>query len=431
MTADTEYQIAPDIQADFEKLLDAGLVKKGLGFLEADHESRIAEQIAITEIPASFEEETVRAEEYARRMQELGLKNVHLDEAHNAIGYWNGTGERPLLVVSAHLDTVFPSGYDAKVSTDEQGRLHAPGIADDGSGLSALLSIVRALKTIEAPLIGDIMFVGDVGEEGRGDLRGMKHLFASNQGIDGFISIDSTGATNIIYQGLGSKRFECVFRGPGGHSYGAFGDIPSPIHAMGRAISKIADIQTPETPRTTFTVSVVNGGTSINSIAAEAIMQTDTRSETAAQLDATVSELINAVKMAVIEENARWTIPWDSTDNITVDITLVGDRPGGMVAADARHVQAAYLATCAINQAPELEGPGSTDANIPILLGIPALTLGAGGEGCNIHSLDEYYDPTEAYLGPQRILLTLLSLVGVEGLTAPVLTPHPGYTYKA
>lgn len=413
--------VSSEIQDVFNQLLSAPKIQHGLAFLKNDQETRIIEQQQITEIPAPPFHEEKRALDYTQRLTAAGLKDVYSDDEGNVLGRWKGTQSRPKIVVCAHLDTVFPVGYPADVTIDAHGRLHAPGIADNGSGLAALLSVVRALKASGIHPSGDILFVGDVGEEGRGDLRGIKHLFKTVNDIDGFISIDGTGAERIIYQGLGSKRFEFTFKGPGGHSYQAFGKIPSPIHAMGRAISKIADIQVPDDPKTTFTVSVVNGGTSINSIAASVGMQTDTRSESALQLEKTIAEIVNAVKLSVIEENARWNIPWDSQNNIYVDIKLVGDRPGGFAAADAVHVQAAYAATQALGLEPELSGPGSTDANIPISLGIPALTLGAGGKGEHIHSLEESFDPTDAYLGPQRVFLTLLGMAGIDGLTAPLL----------
>ncbi|MBD3306072.1 M20/M25/M40 family metallo-hydrolase, partial [candidate division KSB3 bacterium] len=247
--------LSPEIQRLFDRMLAAPAVQRGLTFLTADQEQRLAEQQALTEIPAPPFQEDARAEEYARRMRELGLQHVHRDDEGNVIGYWKGTGERPLLVVSAHLDTVFPPGYAPAVTVDANGILHAPGISDNGSGLAALLALIRALRASEVQPIGDIMFVGDVGEEGRGDLRGIKYLFSQVNEIDGFISIDGTGADTIVYQGLGSKRFEFGFHGPGGHSYQAFGCVPSPIHALGRAIQKIADLHVPLTPKTTFTVS--------------------------------------------------------------------------------------------------------------------------------------------------------------------------------
>jgi acetylornithine deacetylase/succinyl-diaminopimelate desuccinylase-like protein len=336
----------------------------------------------------------------------------------------------PKLVVSAHLDTVFPKGYDAKVTVDEEGVIHAPGISDDGAGLAAILSVARAFNETGIQTVGDILFVGTVGEEGRGDLRGVKYLFSSMDDLDGFMSVDGDGVRRITYLALGSKRFEFTFKGTGGHSYGAFGKVASPIHAMGRAIKKIADIQVPEDPRTTFAVSIVNGGTSINSIAAEAAMQTDTRSVCPEQLEKTVSELVNCVKAAVIEENAHWKIPWDSPDNVQVIIKKVGDRPCGVCEPDAIHVQAALASAEVLGIEPELEPPGSTDSSLPICLGVPAVTLGRGGKGYNIHSPQESFDPVDAYLACQRVFLTVLGLAGMTDKVKPLLGKHSGYTYE-
>lgn len=424
------YHISAEVRERFDKILAEQAVQNGLKFIEADHEKKIAEQIEITEIPSPPFNESVRAEDFARRLKDLGMKDIHVDKEGNAIGTLKGTEGVPKLVVSAHLDTVFPKGYDSKVTVDEKGVLHAPGVSDDGAGLAAILSVARTLKETGIKTVGDILFVGTVGEEGRGDLRGVKYLFSSMEDIDGFMSVDGDGVKQITYLALGSKRFEFTFKGTGGHSFGAFGKVASPIHAMGRAIQKIANIKVPEHPKTTFAVSIVNGGTSINSIAAEATMQTDTRSESQEQLDITVSELVNCVKAAVIEENAHWKIPWDSPDNVEVVITKVGDRPCGTCEPDAVHVQAALASAEALGIEPELEPPGSTDSSLPICLNVPALTLGRGGKGYNIHSPQESFDPVDAYLASQRVFLTVLGLAGMADSVKPLLGKHAGYTYE-
>jgi len=469
LSGPTVSAYSPEVEDVYAKLLaDQGVID-ALAFIESDQDTRIAEQIVICEIPAPPFNEQLRAADYMARMIALGLEDVHIDDEGNVIGYRPGTGDGPKLVVAAHLDTVFPLGYDATV-TEEEGILYAPGIGDDSGGLAALLSVVRALNDSEIATVGDIMFVGDVGEEGRGDLRGVKNLFSEHEDIDGFISIDGSGTTGITYLGLGSKRYEFTYNGAGGHSWGAFG-IPSPIHAMGRSIAKIADMKVPTDPRTSFTVSVVNGGTAINAIAAEVVMQTDTRSVDPVQLEITVAELLAYVEQGVVEENARWGISttpgldktppglgddgppgldianppgldianppglrlpdeWAEEYRITVDINMVGDRPSGTCSPDAIHVQVAQAATEAIGAVPRLGGPSSTDSNIPIFLGVPALTLGGGGSSGRGHSPDEWFDPTNAYLGPQRILLTVFGLVGVDGVTAPLLPPGPEYHYE-
>jgi len=418
--------VIADVRKQFDKLLAEPLVREGLDFIKSNDKQRIDEQIQITEIPAPPFEERERAEDFKQRFTALGLSDVYLDAEGNVVGLLKGSEEGPKLVVSAHLDTVFPRGYDAKVTIDDNGVIHAPGISDDAAGLAALLSIVKTLKETGIQTVGDILFVGTVGEEGRGDLRGGKYLFSTMKDIDGFISIDGDGYEKIIYLGLGSKRFEFTFKGPGGHSFMAFGDVPNPIHAMGRAIEKIANIIVPDEPRTTYSVSVISGGTSVNSIATEAVMQTDTRSVCPEQLEETVARLVNCAKMAVIEENDSLKIPWDSDNNICLQIEKIGDRPSGACLPDALHVQVAWAATEAIGGTPRLELPGSTDASIPINLGIPALTLGGGGKGNGIHSPQESFDPIDAYLAVQRAFLTILVFTGIAGKTDPLLPRKSG-----
>ena len=419
--------VSPEVRERFDQLLTEPLVRKGLEFIKSDERRRIDEQIQITEIPAPPFEEKERAEDFKRRFAALALSDVHLDAEGNAVGRMKGSKGGPTLVVSAHLDTVFPKGYDATVTIDAKGVMHAPGISDDGAGLAALLSIARAVKACGIQTVGDILFVGTVGEEGRGDLRGVKHLFRTIKDIDGFISVDGDGSDKITYLGLGSKRFEFTFKGPGGHSFQAFGEVSNPIHAMGRAIANIANISVPEDPRTTYAVSVVSGGSSVNSISAGAVMLTDTRSVCPEQLDKTVSELVNCVKMAVIDENAFLKIPWDSENNIRLEIQKIGDRPSGACLPDALHVQVAWAATEALGETPRLEPPSSTDSSIPINLGIPALTLGGGGKGNGIHSPQESFDPTGASLAVQRVFLTILALAGLADKTEPLLPKSSGY----
>jgi tripeptide aminopeptidase len=422
------YSINPEVNHCYKKMLANPAVKTALAFLEQDHDQRIKELIEMVKIPSSPFGEGERASDYLRRLEELGLEYTGLDEAGNAAGLLKGHGDGRKIVIGAHLDTVFPKGYDTSVRVDENGIIHAPGISDDGAGLSVVLSLVRALKHSGIKTAKDLLFVGTVGEEGLGDLRGSKNLFKTVPDIDGFISVDGDDPGPIIYLALGSKRFEFVFKGPGGHSFLDYGRVPSPVHAMGRAIAKIAEMNPPADPKTTFTVSVVNGGTSVNSIASEVMMQTDTRSTCPIQLNKTVSQLVNCVRTAVIEENAALQIPWDSTDNITLEIKLIGDRPSGFCEPDAVHVQAAYAAAEVLGIEPKLDEPASTDASIPINLGVPAVTLGAGGKGRGIHSLAESYDPTGSHLAIQRVFLTLLGMAGISGELDPLLVKSADYS---
>ncbi len=399
-----------------ETILAHPRVVKTLEDIKADDDRAFAEQKRITEIPAPPYKEKLRAEYYQKRMQELGFKDASIDSEGNVIALRKGTGGgRPKLVVSAHLDTVFPEGTDVTVK-EKDGAILAPGIGDDSRGLAALLSLIKAMNANEISTVGDILFVGTVGEEELGNLRGVKALFRDHTDIDGFISIDGLGITRVVNQGTGSHRYEFTFRGPGGHSFQEFG-LPSAIHAMGRAIAKISDLQTPSDPKTTFTVGTVNGGTSVNAIAAEARMAVDMRSDSTDELLKLEARLLDLVKQAVVEENARW-----KTDKLAVEIKLIGDRPAGIVAMDSPIVQATQRAVSVVTRAPRVTFAGSsTDSNIAMSLGIPAVTIGGGGEGGNWHSRNEWYKPVEAWHGPQNALLTVLMLTGLDGVTKPAL----------
>src|SRR3981189_3630463 len=331
-------------------------VIKTLEDIKADDDTAFAEQKRITEIPAPPYKEKVRAEYYLKRFQELGFKNASIDTEGNVIGLRKGSGGgRPKLVVSAHLDTVFPEGTDVTVK-EKDGAILAPGIGDDSRGLAALLSLIKSINANEITTVGDVMFVGTVGEEELGNLRGVKALFRDHADIDGFISIDGLGITRVVNQARGSHRYEMIFKGPGGHSFQEFG-LPSAIHAMGRAIAKISELQTPTDPKTTFTVGTVVGGTSVNAIAGEAKMAVDMRSNSTDELLKLEARLLDLVKQAVVEENARW-----NTDKMTVEIRLIGDRPAGIVAMDSPIVQATQRTVAAIARGPPVTFPGSSTA---------------------------------------------------------------------
>src|SRR5215475_992940 len=334
------------VDAAYQALIDNPKVKAALEAIKADDAATFAEQKRITEIASPPYKEKVRAEYYLKRMRELGFKDASIDAEGNVIAVRKGTGGgRPKLAVAAHLDTVFPEGTDVTVK-EKDGTVVAPGIGDDARGLVALLAIIKAMNANGLATVGDIMFVGDVGEEELGNLRGMKALFRDHTDIDGFISIDGLGIDRVVNQGTGSHRYEMIFTGPGGHSFHEFG-LPSAIHAMGRAIAKIADLQTPSDPKTTFTVGTVSGGTSVNAIASEAHMAVDMRSNSTEELLKLEAKLLDLVKQAVAEENARW-----KSDKLTLDIKLIGDRPTGITAVDSPIVRAARNSVNAVRNGP-------------------------------------------------------------------------------
>jgi acetylornithine deacetylase/succinyl-diaminopimelate desuccinylase-like protein len=411
---------APAVETAYTAILAHPKVIKTLEDIKADDGRALAEQKRITEIPAPPYKEKVRAEYYLKRFHELGFTDASIDAEGNVVALRKGSGGGPKLVVSAHLDTVFPEGTDVTVK-EKDGVILAPGIGDDSRGLAALLSLIQAMNANDIRTVGDVLFVGTVGEEELGNLRGVKALFRDHADIDGFISIDGLGITRIVNQATGSHRYEMIFRGPGGHSFQEFG-LPSAIHAMGRAIAKISELQTPSDPKTTFTVGTVVGGTSVNAIAAEARMAVDMRSDSTEELLKLEARLLDLVKDAVQEENARW-----NSDKIGVEIKLIGDRPAGIVALDSPIVQATQRAVAVVTRAPRVTFAGSsTDSNWAMSRGIPAVTIGGGGEGGNWHSRNEWYKPVDAYFGPQNALLTILVLTGLDGVTRPALAVRQG-----
>jgi tripeptide aminopeptidase len=391
---------------DPTSLLNDPMVKAALAAIERNEPETLNEQARLTEIPAPPFKETVRGLELKRLFEKLGLKDVRIDKVGNVIGVRPGALAKPNLVVAAHLDTVFPEGTDVRVKREGK-MLRAPGIGDDGRGLAAMLSIIRALDEGGVKTTGTITFVADVGEEGLGDLRGVKALFNETlKGqIDSFISIEPGAPGRVTSAGVGSYRYRVTFKGPGGHSYGAFG-MANPIHALGRAIAKIGDIQVPAKPKTTFNVGRINGGTSVNSIAFEAWFEVDMRSETMAALDAVRDQFTAAVSDAVKIENDHWK----NRGAIVAESELVGLRPAGLTPDDSAIVKISLSAVTAMGGIPST-GAGSTDSNVPMQLGIPAVTLGGGGVASGAHSLTEAFDSTDSHLGPQIILLTAVSLV--------------------
>ena len=382
-------------------------VRAALERVRADNAWTLEQQASICEIPAPPFKEAVRAAELRRRFETLGLRNVRIDEEGNVIGERPGTGSGPSVMLSAHLDTVFPEGTDVRVRI-ENGILHGPGIGDDCRGLAVLLAVARAMESAKVRLPGTVLFVGTVGEEGQGNLRGVRHLFRAGAPRPAFfISVDGTGL-DVTSRAVGSKRYRVTYQGPGGHSYGAFG-MPNPIHALGRAIAEIGDIQVPSSPRTTFNVGVISGGTSVNSISATGVMDMDLRSESPAALDSLDARFNAAVTRAADAENARWP---SSRIRITVKVDTLGLRPAGGQPDGAPIVRTALETGRALGFTPET-GASSTDANIPMSLGVPAITIDGGGRGRGAHSLGESYeDGDRGWLGPQWALLLTARLAG-------------------
>jgi len=379
-------------------------VKAAVQAARDDEAQTIEDQVRFCEIPAPPFKETARGTAYADAFRKLGLENVRIDKEGNVLGERPGLAPKPHLVFSAHLDTVFPEGTDVKVKR-EATMLRGPGIGDDCRGLAVVLAVIRAMNKANVQTPGSITFVATVGEEGLGDLRGVKALFRDTlKGrIDRFVSIDGTGL-GITHVGVGSLRYRVAYKGPGGHSYGAFG-LANPIHALGRAIAKIGDFQVPRDPKTTFNVGRIGGGTSVNSIAFESWMEVDMRSADAAALKSVDADFHKAVDQALAEENERW----NNNGRLEVEKKLVGDRPAGSTPADSAIVQATVSVTKVLGFPVALD-EGSTDSNIAMSMSIPAVTIDGGGRGTGAHSLGEAFDSTTSWQGTQRATLLAIAL---------------------
>ncbi|WP_431274709.1 M20/M25/M40 family metallo-hydrolase [Variovorax ureilyticus] len=416
--APTPSQVRPAVDQAYSQLLAAPAIKDLLEAVKADHERSVEDLKMLTEIEAPPFKEQKRAEAFLARLKALGLSDAKIDGEGNVIGIRKGTGDGPRLLISAHLDTVFPVGTDVKVK-ERDGRLYAPGISDDTRGLSVLLSWLKVLNDHKIQTVGDLIFVGNVGEEELGNLRGMKAIFRDHLDIDGMVGLEPAPDGNVLVLGTASHRYEVNFKGPGGHSYAAFGQVPSAIHGMGRAIAKIADIKTPSFPKTTFTVGLVSGGTSVNTIAPDARMAVDIRSDDMGALLDTEKKVLAAIDEAVTEENKRWNVT-----SLNATSKLIGDRPGGRTGSDSVIVEAAVRANAAFGHKTLLSG-ASTDANVPMSLGIPAIIIGSGGKTGGFHALSEWIDVTEGWKGAQNALVTVLGLVGVQGVSEPLLPKRP------
>jgi tripeptide aminopeptidase len=390
----------------------AQTIESVLATLKADNAWTLSQQKTICEIPAPPFKEAARAAEYKRRLDALGFR-ARIDAIGNVIAERPGTGKGPTIVLAGHLDTVFPEGTDVRVR-EENGRMKAPGIGDDCRGLAVVLAVARAYQRANPRQDARIVFVGDVGEEGPGNSRGTRHLFDKElKGqIDYFISVDGTGL-GVTSRAVGSNRYRVTYKGPGGHSYGAFG-IPNPIHALGRAIAKISDIQVAASPKTTFNVGVINGGTSVNSIAFEASMEIDMRSESADALRAIDQTVRRSLQEALDAENGRWTGDRAPRARLTMVIDTIGIRPTGAQSDSARIVQVALLTAKSLGFSPATTA-GSTDSNVPISLGLAAITIDGGGHGEGAHSLGEWYeDGPSGWLGPQWAALIVARLAGIN-----------------
>lgn len=366
------------------------------------------QQVRLTEIPAPPFQESQRAAAIKTLFSSSGLE-VQIDRAGNVIGELRGANEKEIVVLAAHLDTVFPASTEVKVRR-EGDRLLGPGISDNGTGLAALVAIARACHEAHLKPRRTILFVADVGEEGEGNLRGMRALVdAYKPKLKSVIVLDGSGTDHVTTKALASRRLEAAITGPGGHSWSDFG-MPNPINALVRASVRFINTKVPATPRTTFNIGQIEGGTSVNSIPYEAKLKVDIRSESEEELAKLESALRDCIAAGVRDEmeSARDR----SKGKLEWRVELLGTRPGGDLPLTSPLLAALRAADEYVGNQSRIER-SSTDANVPLSHGIDAISIGAGGSGGGAHSLQEWYEPAGRELGLKRVLLTLL---GVSGL---------------
>lgn len=409
LAAAGELPLSDRYRAELKAIAEHPRVVRALRSIEDQEQQLLEEMITLTEIPAPPFEEGPRAAYFARMLRAAGVADVSIDDVGNAIAKVPGRGTGRILV-AAHVDTVFPADTDVTVTVEEK-TYRAPGIGDNTRGMVSMLAVLRALKAAGIQLKSEVWFVGNVGEEGLGDLRGVKHLFRPNAPtIDALIAIDGGQQNRLIYGAVGSHRYRVTFRGDGGHSWGAFGRV-QPHHAMGRVIAHLVDLAGDVIrtgAKTTYNIGRMGGGTSINSIPFESWAEIDLRSGDQNKLNQIDAVFRQAVARALEEENAKR----EGGSPLTVEIDRVGTRPAGRGDVNGALVQRAAAAMRTLGETPRL-GISSTDANVPISLGIPAVTLSRGGVSRNAHAPSESWENIESHVGPQIVLLTLLAQAGM------------------
>jgi len=403
------------LQQEVARLSAAPEIRSAFAWLRAQEPQFAHWQLELARIAAPPFAESARAEWMAEKFRELGLDNVHSDDVGNVFGSHPGFG-KSYVALSAHIDTVFPAGTPLNIR--QQGtRLYGPGVSDNGAGVTAMLAIAALLRSVRIRHVLPFLFIGNVGEEGEGDLRGMRHIFSAprwKDSIDYTLVLDGAGADTIVAEALGSRRFEVIVRGPGGHSWSDFG-APNPIMVLARAIQDFAQTPVPSSPKTTFNIGVIRGGTSVNSIPESASMRVDIRSTSMAEMERLERALRQALERAV--EKSSPPPEERSTSQrrplgVSCEIVVIGNRPAGELDSNARLLQVIRAVDAQLGNAAQVQR-ASTDANVPLSLGREAIAIGGGGAGGGAHTLQEWFDCSGRELGLKRILLTLLTLAGV------------------
>ena len=406
----------PDVQQEVARLAASAELRSAFAWLRAQEAQFARWQLDVARIPSPPFGEAARATWLANKFRELGLDDVHNDDVGNVFGIHPGFG-RNYIALSAHMDTVFPAGTPLNIR--QQGnRLYGPGVSDNGAGLTALLAIASLLRSVRIRHALPFLFIANVGEEGEGDLRGMRHIFSSPRWKDSItynLVLDGAGSDTVVAEALGSRRFEVIVRGPGGHSWSDFG-APNPILVLARAIQTFAQTPVPSSPKTTFNIGVIRGGTSVNSIPESANMRVDLRSTSMAEMERLEVAMRVALDDAVEQESKILEARASSqrrTSGVSCEIVVIGNRPAGELNPNARILRVIRAVDAHLANVAQVQR-ASTDANIPLSLGREAIAIGGGGTGGGAHTLQEWFDCNGRELGLKRILLTLLALAGVS-----------------
>ena len=403
-----------DVQEEIARLASVSEVRSALQWFR-DQEAEFARwQMELSRIPAPPFGEGARADWVSEQFRALGIKEVSKDRMENVVAFRKGR-QQSILSISAHIDTVFPENTPLNIRR-QGNKLYGPGISDNAAGVTALLALAAAVENFNLPHELSLLFIGNVGEEGEGDLRGMRYIFGESQWKDSILTslvIDGAGMDTIVAEALGSRRFEVIVRGPGGHSWSDFG-APNPIVVLGRAIHIFSQTRVSSSPKTTFNIGVIRGGTSVNSIPESASMRVDIRSSSPAEIDRLDLELRRAIDQAIQEEETRSAQkrdPLQHRSGLMAEMVPIGNRPGGELDPNSLIVRIARAVDAHLGNTAQIQR-ASTDANIPISLGREAIAIGAGGNGGGAHTLQEWFDPSGRAVGLARILLIALALAG-------------------
>jgi tripeptide aminopeptidase len=407
-------EVAPGVQQEVARLAASPEVRSAFNWFRLQEPQLSHWQMEMARIPAPPFGESARAAWLAERFREVGLDDVRIDDVGNVFGTHPGFGRR-YVALSAHIDTVFPANTPLNIR-QQASRLYGPGVSDNGAGVVAMLAIAALLRAVRIRHALPFVFIGNVGEEGEGDLRGMRHIFSTPRWKDSIaysVVLDGAGADTIVGEALGSRRFEVIVRGPGGHSWSDFG-APNPIVILAKAIETFTATPVPSAPKTTFNIGVIRGGTSVNSIPESASMKIDIRSTSMAEMERLEQSLRLALNRAVDDETmaAEMHSPTQKRPGVSCEVVVIGNRPAGELQPSARILQVVRAVDVQLSNAAQMQR-ASTDANIPLSLGLEAVAIGGGGSGGGAHTLQEWFDFNGRELGLKRILLTMLALAGV------------------